>query len=264
MGVGVFLRSFYQLKLKLFFSSIGTFSCCFPFCSEQTKEGWNFVCSNYHMTWSAFALFLARRTEFAFNISHFLMIFPFRFLTTFQVSVSLIFDIFWSHCSGWNSSVRVKIKEYVHALSEFLFVSLLVIFDFFFQINHFCYFTFLHGLQDVENHCAHLRDIELWRLVKKFHISAFPMYYSLYNWIEEHGIAKPKKYIFASNPEKRTQKQVPKRHEWNGTTQNGLPYLIFSAMRMRRRHLFCASSHHSVMYVKQQELNKGVSLMSFC
>ena len=171
MGVGVFLRSFYQLKLKLFFSSIGTFSCCFPFCSEQTKEGWNFVCSNYHMTWSAFALFLARRTEFAFNIGHFLMIFPFRFLTTFQVSVSLIFDIFWSHCSGWNSSVRVKIKEYVHALSEFLFVSLLVIFDFFFQINHFCYFTFLHGLQDVENHCAHLRDIELWRLVKKSPLS---------------------------------------------------------------------------------------------
>ena len=57
-------------------------------------------------------------------------------------------------------SVRVKIKEYVHALSEFLFVSLLI-FNFFPQINHFSYFTSLHGLQDVENHCAHLRDIEL-------------------------------------------------------------------------------------------------------
>ena len=58
-------------------------------------------------------------------------------------------------------SLRVKINEYVHAWSEFLFVSLLVIFKFFPQINHFYYSTSLHGLQDVENHCAHLRDIEL-------------------------------------------------------------------------------------------------------
>ena len=57
--------------------------------------------------------------------------------------------------------VRVKIKEYVHAWSEFLFVSLLVIFNFFPQINHFYYFRSLHALQDGENHCAHLRDIEL-------------------------------------------------------------------------------------------------------
>ena len=47
-------------------------------------------------------------------------------------------------------SVRVKIREYVHAWSEFVFVSLLVIFNFFPQINHFYYFTSLHGLQDVE------------------------------------------------------------------------------------------------------------------
>ena len=59
------------------------------------------------------------------------------------------------------SSVRVNINEYVYAWSEFLFVSLLVIFNFFPQMNHFYYFTSLHGLQDVENHCAHLRDIEL-------------------------------------------------------------------------------------------------------
>ena len=50
-------------------------------------------------------------------------------------------------------SVRFKIK--------FLFVSPLVTFNFFPQIKHFYYFTSLHGLQDVENHCAHLRDIEL-------------------------------------------------------------------------------------------------------
>ena len=57
-------------------------------------------------------------------------------------------------------SAWVKIKEYFHAWSNFLFVSLLVIFNFFPQINHFDYFTFLHGLQDVENDCVHLRDIE--------------------------------------------------------------------------------------------------------
>ena len=51
--------------------------------------------------------------------------------------------------------------EYVHAWSEFLFVSLPLIFNFSPQISQFYYFTSLHGLQDVENHCAHLRDIEL-------------------------------------------------------------------------------------------------------
>ena len=39
--------------------------------------------------------------------------------------------------------VRVKINEYVHAWSEFLFVSLLLIFNFFPQIDHFYYFTSL-------------------------------------------------------------------------------------------------------------------------
>ena len=60
-------------------------------------------------------------------------------------------------------SVRVKIKEYVHAWSEFRFVSLFVIFTFFRipQINHFYYFMSLHGLQEVKNHCTHLRDVEL-------------------------------------------------------------------------------------------------------
>ena len=58
-------------------------------------------------------------------------------------------------------SVRVKIKEYVHAWFEFLFVSLLIIFNFFPQINHFYYFTSLHGLQDVETNRAHLKDRDL-------------------------------------------------------------------------------------------------------
>ena len=35
-----------------------------------------------------------------------------------------------------------------------------------------------------------------------------------------------------------------------------MDYFIFSAMRMRKRNLFCTSSH-SVPHEKQQELNKG-------
>ena len=36
------------------------------------------------------------------------------------------------------------------------------------------------------------------------------MNYSLYNWIGEHEITKLKKYIFSSNPEKKSQKQAQK------------------------------------------------------
>ena len=39
-----------------------------------------------------------------------------------------------------------------------------------------------------------------------------------------------------------------------------MDYLIFSAMRRRKSHLFCTSSHHNVPYEKQQELNRGLSL----
>ena len=34
-----------------------------------------------------------------------------------------------------------------------------------------------------------------------------------------------------------------------------MDYLIFSEMHMRKRHIFCTSSHHNVLYEKQQELN---------
>ena len=71
---------------------------------------------------------------------------------------------------------RERVKEYVHAWSEFVFVSLLLIFNFFPQINHFYYFTSLHGLQDVENHCPHLRDIEL-KSGRKNHYLRFPHVY---------------------------------------------------------------------------------------
>ena len=102
-----------------------------------------------------------------------------------------------------HGSVRVKIKEYVHAWSEFLFISLLVIFNFFPQINHFYCFTSLHGLQDLESHCTHLTDIEL-KTGRKIPC------HSLYNWIGEHETTKLKQKIFASYPEKRTQKQAQK------------------------------------------------------
>ena len=144
-------------------------------------------------------------------------------------------------------SVRVKIKENVHAWSEFLFVSLLLIFNFFPQINHFYFFTSRHGLQDVENHCAHLRDIEL-KTGRKIPYLRFPhVLFSI--WLDLRvWNYKTKKNIFASNPEKRTQKDMNEM-EWHK-----MDYLIFSALRMRKLHLFCTSSHHKVTY---EELNKG-------
>ena len=89
-------------------------------------------------------------------------------------------------------SVKVKINEYIHARSEFFFVPFLLIFNFFPKINHFYYFTSLHGLRYVENHCTHLRDIEL-KTGRKFPYLHFPMRYSPYNWIGEHEITKLKK-----------------------------------------------------------------------
>ena len=59
----------------------------------------------------------------------------------------------------------------------------------------------------------------------------------------------PKKK-FASNPEKWTQEQVQKE-------MNEVEWHNFSAMRMRKHHLFCTSSHHNVPYEKQEKLNKG-------
>ena len=81
------------------------------------------------------------------------------------------------------------------------------------------------------------------------------MYYSLYNWIGEHEITKLEKKIFASYPEKKDTKQTQK--DMNEIEWHKMDYLIFSEMRMRKRHLFGTSSHHSVTYEKQQELNKG-------
>ena len=61
----------------------------------------------------------------------------------------------------------------------------------------------------LENHCAHLRDIEL-MTGRKIPYLCFPIYYSLFNWIRDHEITKLKKEIFASNLERRTEKQAQK------------------------------------------------------
>ena len=97
------------------------------------------------------------------------------------------------------------------------FLSLLVIFNFFSQINHFYYFTSLYGLQDVENHCAHLRDIDFKTGRKIPYL--FPHHDIILYII---GLERMKlqniKYIFASNPEKKTQKQAQKdmnEMEWH-------------------------------------------------
>ena len=166
------------------------------------------------MTCSTFALFLARRTEFAFNIGHFLVIVPFHsLLATFQVSISLIFDLFWSHCFGCNRSKVVwglkLMNTFMHGPSFFSF--------------HFLSFSIpftkltIFAILRLYTACKMWRitaltwEISSWRLVEKFHISAFPMYYSPYNWIGEHEITRLKKNIFSESRKKDT-KTSTKRH----------------------------------------------------
>ena len=62
------------------------------------------------------------------------------------------------------------------------------------KIKH-CYFTSLQGLQDVENHCAHLTNMEL-KTGRRIPQLCFNMYYSLYNWIGEQETSKLKKIYF--------------------------------------------------------------------
>ena len=107
-------------------------------------------------------------------------------------------------------SVRVKINEYVHAWSEFLFVSLLVIFNNFFpQINYFYYFTSPHGLQDVENHCANLRDIELKTAIPYLrNLSPLSPCITLYIIVLESMKLQNQKQDIYFESRKKTQKQA--------------------------------------------------------
>ena len=89
-------------------------------------------------------------------------------------------------------------------------------------------------------------------LVFIFH--AFSVYYSLYNWIGEHEITKLKKIYVLRIQKKGNQKKAQKDMTVM-ESQNEL-FDIFSNV-MRKRYLFCTSSHHNIPYEKQQELNKG-------
>ena len=100
-------------------------------------------------------------------------------------------------------------------------------------------------------------EISSWRLVEKFHIFAFPMCCSLYIWIGEHEVTKLK-FIYLLRIQKKGHKN---KHQ---KTWMKLDYLIFSPMRMRKRHRFCASRHHNVLYENQQELNKGSEPWNGC
>ena len=57
------------LELAFFFDHFTSFH--WNFAQNKCKEVGVSLVQNYHMTWSAFALFLARRTELAFHIRHF-------------------------------------------------------------------------------------------------------------------------------------------------------------------------------------------------
>ena len=181
------------------------------------------------MTWSVFALFLFRRTKFAFNIGHFLIILSFHsLLATFQVSITMIFDLLWSHCFGWNRSKVVLGSKLMNTFMRgpsffsFHFFSFSILFP---KLN---IFTILRSYIacKIWKITALTWERSSWKLVEKFHISAFPMYYSRYIWIGEHEITKLKKQICFESRKKDT-KTSKKKHEWNGMTQNGL-FDIFS------------------------------------
>ena len=118
-------------------------------------------------------------------------------------------------------SVRVKIKEYVHAWSEFLFVLLLVIFNFFPQINHF---TILRLYMACKMWKIAALTFEIYWLEDWWKNSIFllhPIYYSLYNnCTGEHEITKLKRNICFESRKNGT-KTSTERHKWKGMTQNG-------------------------------------------
>ena len=77
----------------------------------------------------------------------------------------------------------------------------------------------------MQNHCAHLRDIES-KTGRKIPYLRFPMHYYLYNWIGEHEITKLKYiyiYIYLLRIQRKDTKASTKRHEGIAMTQNGLP-----------------------------------------
>ena len=112
-------------------------------------------------------------------------------------------SLFWM--KQIQDSVRVKIKEYVelHGPSFFSFHFL----SFSISFSRLTIFTILRFYMTCKmwKITALTWEISSCRLVEKFHISAFPMYYSLYNWIGEHEITKLKKNICFESRKKDTK-----------------------------------------------------------
>ena len=164
-------------------------------------------------------------------------------------------SLFWM--KQIQGSVRVKINEYVHSWAEFLCVSLRF-FSFSIYFPKLIIFTIL-SLYMACKMWKLLPSLE--RLVEKFHISAFHVLFSI---LLDCGAwnYKTKKKVFARNPEKRTQKQAQK--DMNKMEWHKMNYLISSAMRKRKRHIFCTSSHHNVPHEKQQRLNRGSEPWNKC
>ena len=70
-----------------------------------------------------------------------------------------------------------------------------------------------------------------------------------------------KKYMCFESRKKETKKKAQKDMTVM-ESQNEL-FDIFSNV-MRKRYLFCTSSHHNIPYEKQQELNKGSEPWNEC
>ena len=128
-------------------------------------------------------------------------------------------SLFWM--KQIQGSVRVKINEYVRSWSEFLCVSFVLTFNFFPKINHFFTILRLYMACKMWKITALTWEISSWRLVEKFHISAF---YVLFSILLDCGAwnykTKEKNVCFESR--KKDTKTSTKRHEWNGMAQNGL------------------------------------------
>ena len=129
-------------------------------------------------SWSAVSFFMLF-PFFQFE----LIILPFHgLLATFQVYISLIFYLFWSHCFGRNWSKVVLgskvMNTFMHGMipSSFHFLSFSISFP---KLTIFTILR-LYKACRMWKITALTWEISSWRLVEKFHISAFAMHYSLY------------------------------------------------------------------------------------
>ena len=130
---------------------------------------------------------------------------------------SFLKSLFWMKRIQGSIRVNIKLNTFMHGPSffSFHFLSFSISFP---KLTIFFYFLPLHVLQDVEI-TARTWEISSWRLVEKFRISAFSMYYSLWNWIGEHEITKLKKYIYLLRIQKKGDKNKHKKTwmKWNDT-----------------------------------------------